>query len=212
MMIELAAAILVGKEVIIEKNIIAVASIPILPLTFFCSDVITEVYGYKLSRQIIWAGICCELIFAIICAELSKLPSPSYWQYSFAYNEVLGKLPRIFLAGFIGRVCGLFSNIYIISKWKILLKGKSFWLRSLGSSAVGEAVFTILSVLIIFTGTLSFPKIFSIIILAYFYKLIFSPLAIIPATICANFLKKSESVDVYDSSTNFNPFKIALTD
>jgi uncharacterized integral membrane protein (TIGR00697 family) len=107
-----------------------------MPLWFVLGDVIAEVYGYKAARHVIWMAIICQFIFALSCAILISFDSPDGWANQGAYNQVLGKLPRVAFASFFAIVSGAFINAYAISKWKILLHGKYFWLRSLGASAV----------------------------------------------------------------------------
>src|SRR4029079_1592251 len=102
---------------------------------------------------------------------------------------------------------GAFFNIYFLSKWKMLVKGKYFWLRSLGSSAIGESVYTLFVVSLLNFGMVSFKGFINILCISYAFKLAFDTIAVIPASFLANFLKKTEGVDVYDFAQNFIPFK-----
>ena len=84
-----------------------------------------------------------SFIFAFSCAGMISFKTPSGWAYQESYDQVLGKLPRVAIASFLAIFVGAFINAYAISKWKILLRGRYFWLRSLGASAIGEFIFTI---------------------------------------------------------------------
>lgn len=200
---------LVYKLVYIGGLTIASSSL-ILPLWYIISDVIAEVYGYKVIRQIIWFAILCEAIFIFLIFFLIQLPSPEFWGYQNSFNNVFGKLPRVFLGSFLGIMLGNFMNVYILSKWKMLLKGKYFWLRSLGSSAIGEAIFTMVTIMFDYLHVFPLGKIIQMIALSYTIKMIGSIISIVPASFITPYIKKIENVDVYDHRTNFNPFKLSV--
>lgn len=169
--------------------IIGAASSLIFPLTYSIMDIIAEVYGYNIARKIVWFGFVCDLIFAILVFFISHIPSPVQAQ-TMAYIQVLGLLLRAVVAQTIGVLSGAFINIYLISKWKMLTNGRYFWLRSIGSSTIGEAIMLIVSVLIALLGILSFSQLIHLILYAYLYKVIFAIIAAPLISIVAIFLKK----------------------
>ncbi|OGO96407.1 MAG: hypothetical protein A3F41_03115 [Coxiella sp. RIFCSPHIGHO2_12_FULL_44_14] len=180
----------------------------VISITFFLSDVIAEVYGYQRAKQVIWSGVICLLCFATIGFLLEKLPTPlEYAKYGHAYRIILDLLFRASISNAIAIMIGAFFNIYFVSKWKILVKGKHFWLRSLGSSAIGEALYTIFVVSLVNIGIVSFPHLIEILIVSYSFKLIFDTLAVAPANLLVIFLKRTEGVDVYDFPQKFTPLK-----
>ncbi len=207
MTIKLMTAVLIYKIISIG-SFSASASTIIMPLWFVIGDIITEVYGYKLAKQLIWIAIIFQFLFAFACSGLINLNAPMGWPHQDAYNQVLGKLPRVALASFMAIVSGAFINAYIISKWKIILCGKYFWLRSLGASAAGELFFTIIAYTTEFGGILPFQKLIHLIIISYVIKLILNPILIIPSSFLVFLLKKYENIDKYDVGVNFNPFMI----
>lgn len=188
----------------------ASASTLVMPFWFLMGDIIAEVYGYKIARHVIWMAIICQFVFAIACAILINLHSPVGWPNQDAYNQVLGKIIRVAFASSLAIVCGSFINVYAVSKWKILLKGKYFWLRSLGASAVGEFTFTLVACLSEFLGVVPASKLIHLMAVNYFIKLAINPFLVIPSVIAASVLKKIEGVDVYDYITNFNPFRMGM--
>lgn len=210
MTIKLITVLLIYKVIVIGY-FSATASTLIMPFWFFLGDVITEVYGYEITRQLIWIAIFCQFVFALVCAEMIRLPSPAMWAHQAAYDQVLGKLPRVAFASFLAIVCGAFINAYALAKWKILYKGKSFWKRSLGSSAIGEIIFTMIAYLIEFAGVVPTLNLMQLMAISVGVKLILSPFLVIPATLIASALKKSEGIDVYDHHTDFNPFKLTVS-
>jgi uncharacterized integral membrane protein (TIGR00697 family) len=211
MTIKLITVLLIYK-VIVVFGFSATASTLVMPFWFFLGDIITEVYGYKAARRLIWAAIFCQCIFALVCAGMIKLDSPIFWTGQAAYDQVLGKLPKVAFASSLAIMCGAFINAYALAKWKILLKGKYFWARSLGASSIGELIFTALAYLIEFSGIVPIPALVQLMMISFVVKLILGPLLVIPAMIITSILKKLEGIDVYDYCTNFNPFKLDIGD
>lgn len=211
MTIKLITVVLIYKIITIG-SFSASASTLIMPLWFVMGDVIAEVYGYKVARHMIWMAIICQFIFAFACAGMIAFDTPFGWTHQEAYDQVLGKLPRVALASFLAIVSGAFINAYAISKWKILLRGRYFWLRSLGASAVGELVFTVVAYLTEFLGVVPLSHLLHLMIISYAIKLILNPILVVPSLITAFALKRIEGVDAYDIGINFNPFKMSLDD
>jgi queuosine precursor transporter len=207
MTIKLATVLLIYKIITIG-SITTTAATLIIPLWFVTGDIIAEVYGYNISKQVIWTALLCQFVFAFICALLIHLPSPSNWTHQEAYNHVLGNLPRIVFASFLAIVCSAFINAYIVSQWKVLLKGKLFWLRSLGASIIGEFVFVFLALSVEFLGVVPIYTLFQLITLSFLMKVITNPILVIPSAILTAFIKKIEGVEVYDYDLEFNPLKI----
>lgn len=185
----------------------ASASTLIMPLWFVMGDMIAEIYGYKIAKQMIWLAIICQGIFAFTCVGLISLDTPVNWPYQHAYDQVFGKLPRVVLASFLAIVSGAFINAYAISKWRILLRGKYFWLRSLGASAIGELVFTIVAYLTEFLGVVPLSDLLQLMIISYVIKLILNPILVVPISFITFVLKKIEGVKDYDFGVDFIPLK-----
>lgn len=202
----LTSVLLINKRIILFDMHVSVSSF-IVPLGFTMSDIITEIYGYKISRKIVWNTLIIQGFFCLITASLIKI-QPSLSPASQAdFNFIFSPLPRIFLSGVVAVPVSILLNTYILSKWKILLKGKYFWLRGIGSSIVGEVLYTSICVLIIYTGILKFELILQLIISSCIIKLIFASILSFPANIIVNLLKKHEKTDVFDYKINYNPFK-----
>lgn len=178
----------------------------LFPLTYFISDIIAEVYGYKISRQILWYGLSCQFAFALMMSFVMHLPAAPFWHGQVAFDTVFGPLLAYCIATTIGMFIGDFCNIYIISKWKILLRGKWFWLRSLGSTSIGEGVFTIVALYSIFGELSAQHMALKLVFDAYILKLIYGCFLTIPATILVTILKKIENTNIYENGIGFNPF------
>jgi uncharacterized integral membrane protein (TIGR00697 family) len=183
----------------------------LFPISYIFGDILTEVYGYRRSRRVIWVGFACAGLMAGIFALVGALPPAEGWENQEAYLAILGTTPRIVGGSLIAYFVGEFSNSYTLAKMKILTQGRWLWTRTIASTLVGEGIDTILFVTIAFAGTLPWPLFWSVIASNYVFKCGLEA-AMTPVTYrITNFLKQAENEDVYDTDTNFNPFRIGLT-
>jgi uncharacterized integral membrane protein (TIGR00697 family) len=201
----IAAASMAYRFSLVGEGIIESGGALILPTTYVLMDIITEVYGYELSKNLIWYTLVCNAVFTVVIIGIIHLPAPSNWHLKNAYTEVFTPLWRLGLSSTVGQLVGGFINIYALSKWKILLKGRYFWLRSIGASAIGEACLNTIGFLIAFIGAISLHGVFELMLASWLYKLIFAAIMAYPANLLVNLLKVVEKTDVYDVDTNFNP-------
>jgi queuosine precursor transporter len=187
------------------------ATLFVYPLSYSILDIVTEVYGYRVSRQLVWCGIFAWLFSGLFFLWVTHLPGPSFWgKYDKAFDYVLHPYLRSVLSGSTAVLLGQFINIYIISKWKVIVQGRYFWLRSVGSSFIGNAITIILALLFIYLGRMPFQQLLNIIIFEVVADIIYCAIAAVPATIVVGILKAKEKIDVYDSHINFNPFKLSI--
>ena len=179
----------------------------LFPLSYIFGDVLTEVYGYQRSRKVIWTGFGAALLMALVLWVVQEMPPAADWGNQQAYESLLGFVPRIVFASLFAYFGGAFSNAFLMSVLKIKTKGKFLWVRTIGSTLVGEGIDTAIFCMVAFYGVLPNELLISIIISNYIFKsgveILFTPLtyAII------GFLKKREQVDVYDTGISYNPFR-----
>jgi len=180
----------------------------IFPLAYIFGDILTEVYGYNRARRVIWIGFAMNLLMVIVFYLVAKLPPAGDWGGQTAFESILGVVPRIVLGSFVAYLCGEFLNSYILAKLKIKTKGKMLWLRTIGSTIVGQLFDTTIFLLIAFAGVLPWNLIWIIWVSNYIFK-IGTEIILLPITYrVVDWLKKKEEVDHYDTDTNFNPIKI----
>ncbi len=178
----------------------------LFPLSYIFADILTEVYGYRKSRSVIWLGFVSALVMSLVFILVGVLPSAADWPNQAAYDAILGLTPLIVFASLIAYVCGEFSNSFILAKMKIWSAGRHLWMRTIGSTLVGQAVDSTLFILIAFSTVLPFSLVISLIVSNYVFKVAIEIL-FTPATYAlVKYLKKEEGVDHYDTNTNFNPF------
>ncbi len=187
----------------------------LFPISYIFGDILTEVYGYKRSRRIIWAGFGAALLMAGTFCLIGIMPGEAAWQEyagQNAYDVILGGVASggIVLASLTAYFAGEFSNSVILAKLKVATEGRFLWLRTIGSTLVGEGVDTVIFIMVATLFGVFPPEIVvSLIVANYIFKVsievLFTPLTYA----IVNFLKSAEAEDYYDRNTNFNPFSLA---
>ena len=184
----------------------------LFPISYIFGDVLTEVYGYKKSRRVIWAGFACLALSAGIFWVVNVLPGEATWQgYAgdAAFSAILGGMSTggIVLASLAGFWAGEFSNSFVLAKMKVLTNGRWLWMRTIGSTLVGELVDTVMFVVVASAfGVFPWSLFLALTVTNYLFKCGVEAL-MTPVTYgVVGFLKKVENEDYYDKDTNFNPF------
>jgi len=180
----------------------------IFPIAYIFGDILTEVYGYKRSRKIIWTGFFCLFFMSLIYWIVGLLPPAPTWLNQNAYESILGIVPRIVIASMIAYLAGEFSNSYILAKMKIWTKGRYLWTRTIGSTLVGEGVDTTIFAVIAFYGTISNNILLIAILSGYIFKVLYEIIATPITYKIVRFLKEKEGCDHFDYRTSFNPFRL----
>ncbi len=184
----------------------------IFPLDYIFNDILTEVYGYRRSRRVIWTGFGAMALFAFFVWLAGVLPGEATWAQSVgqnAYNAVLGGVSGLAIASLTAYFVGEFSNSYVLARMKIWTSGRWVWTRTIGSTLVGEGVDSI-TFITIATALGVFPPelLLSLIVTNYILK-VGIEVIMTPITLrVIRWLKRAESEDYYDYNTDFNPFRM----
>lgn len=188
----------------------------LFPISYIFGDVLTEVYGYAHSRRVIWVGFAMAALMGGVFWIVGRLPGEAIWQSSAgpeAYEAILGGVSHggIIVASLVAYFAGEFSNSYVLAQLKIATHGKLLWLRTIGSTLVGEALDTVLFVAIAAAlGVFPWESVLSIIVANYIFKVaveaMFTPMTYRVVTA----LKRREAVDFFDIGTNFSPFRTGV--
>ena len=186
----------------------------LFPISYIFGDILTEVYGYRRSRRVIWTGFACLAMSAVVFWIVSILPGEAQWQQyagDTAYRFILGGISSggIVLASLAGYWSGEFTNSYLLAKMKIMTRGRWLWTRTIGSTILGELVDTLVfvttaSIFHVFPWGLFLPLVITNYIFKVCVEVLMTPLTYLAVAK----LKKSEKEDFYDLKTNFNPFHI----
>ncbi len=202
----LLTANIVGVKMASIGPFVLPAAVILFPLSYIVGDILTEVYGYKQARRVIWLGFLCNLIFVVIALIGQKLTPAPGWGGQQAYEAILGNTPRILLASVSGYLAGEFSNSFVMAKMKIVTRGRWLWMRTIGSTIIGEGLDTLIFIPGAYFGEVFFTP--TIILNHWIAKVLIEVLATPLTYAIVNFLKKQESIDTYDYTTDFNPFLI----
>lgn len=183
----------------------------LFPLAYIFGDVLTEVYGYKQSRRVIWIGFFLLLLSALTFGLVGALPTPAdeFSQKSAeAFSTILGLVPRIVLASLVAYWVGEFANSYILARLKVATQGRFLALRTIGSTLVGQGLDTAIFLLVAFYGLWDNSLLWTVFVSNYIFKVgvevLFTPLTYG----VVGFLKRAENEDYYDRDTRFNPFAL----
>jgi uncharacterized integral membrane protein (TIGR00697 family) len=183
----------------------------LFPLAYVLGDVLTEVYGFKASRRVIYTGFAVLAFSALVFFVLRILPAESSWEAetgSAAYNAVLGGMSSggIVLASLAGYLIGEFFNSVLLSKIKVMMQGRLLWFRAIASSLVGELLDSFIFVSIAcLTGVFGWDLFVTLVLTNYILKCLIEAL-VLPATYAAvRLLKNREGIDVYDVGVKYFP-------
>lgn len=186
----------------------------LFPISYIFGDILTEVYGYKQSRRVIWVGFLCLALSAFIFWIVRLMPGEATWQgYAGddAYNAILGGMSSggIVLASLAGYWTGEFTNSFILAKMKVLTEGRWLWARTIGSTVFGQLVDTVVFVVVASVfGVFPWSLFLTLTVTNYIFKCAVEALMTPVTYMVVGTLKKAEAEDYYDRGTNFNPFVV----
>lgn len=185
----------------------------LFPISYIFGDILTEVYGFKRSRRVIWVGFFALVLASAVFWLVSVLPGETTWQgYAgdAAYAAILGGMSSggIVLGSLAGYWSGEFSNSFVLAKMKILTNGRYLWMRTVGSTLVGELVDSLIFVAVAsWFGVFPWSLFATLALTNYLFKTGVEVLMTPVTYLAVNFLKRKEHEDYYDRGTNFNPFQ-----
>jgi uncharacterized integral membrane protein (TIGR00697 family) len=182
------------------------------PLSYVFGDVLTEVYGFRASRKVIWTGFAALALSALLFLLLYALPGEAAWEAEVgnaAYKAVLGGMSSggIVLASLAGYWVGEFANSIVLSRMKVALRGRLLFARTIGSTLVGELLDSLVFVLVAsLAGVFSWDLFISLVFTNYLLKCAVEALMTPLTYVAVSRLKKAEGADVFDAGVRFNPF------
>ena len=186
----------------------------LFPISYIFGDVLTEVYGFRRSRRVIWTGFAVLVFAALVFAVVRLLPGEASWESyagQEAYTAILGGMSTggIVIASLIAYLFGEFTNSVVLARMKVLTEGRWLWMRTIGSTLVGQAVDTSIFILVATVlGVFPWELFVTLVVSNYIFKVGIETL-MTPATYAVvNWLKRAEREDYYDRNTVFNPFRI----
>jgi hypothetical protein len=203
----LITANIIAVKLISVGGLVLPAAIVIFPVSYIFGDILTEVYGYRWARRVIWLGFFCNLL-AVLAIWVGGLLPALNSDVQVAYGRILGYAPRLLAASFCAYLVGEFANSVVLAKMKIWTKGRWLWTRTIGSTVVGEGLDSLLFITIAFAGTQPWALLGTIIITHWLVKTGYEVAATPLTYAIVGHLKRKEGIDTYDYGTNFNPLSI----
>ena len=110
------------------------------PLSYIISDVLTEVYGFRVARGVIWLGFACNLLMVVIFWIGGAIPGAVFWENQDSYQVILGTTGWVLGGSFAAYLVGEFTNATVMVVLKNRTKGRFLWLRTISSTFVGQGV------------------------------------------------------------------------
>jgi len=182
------------------------------PVSYIFGDVLTEVYGYARARRVIWAGFLAMVFASVMAWAVVNLPASSTEPFNAtlqpAIEVVFGNTWRIAVASIAAFWVGDFVNAYVLARLKVLTGGSWLWMRTIGSTIVGQGVDSVIFYPLAFAGIWAYETLFAVIAFNWFFKVMVE-VVMTPVTYAiVGWLKRHEHVDYYDIDTNFTPFSL----
>jgi uncharacterized integral membrane protein (TIGR00697 family) len=204
---------------LITANIIAVkpigafglvlpAAVIIFPLSYIIGDVITEVYGYRAARRVIWLGFMANLLVVAAVWAGQLLPGASFWDGQAAYERILGAVPRIVAASLIAYLVGEFANAYVLARMKLATNGRWLWTRTIGSTVVGQGLDSLVFITVAFAGVWPPEQMAAAVVTQWLFKVAYEAAATPGTYLAVGFLKRREGRDSFDRGISFNPLSL----
>jgi uncharacterized integral membrane protein (TIGR00697 family) len=184
------------------------AGVFFFPISYIFDDILTEVYGYARARRAIWAGFAALIFASLMSQGVIALPPAPDWPHQAAYETVYGSTPRIVAASLAAFWAGDFVNSYVLAKMKIKTEGRFLWMRTIGSTILGEGLDSLIFYPLAFWGDWP-PQLVAAVMVSNFFVKVGVEALMTPLTyLVVGFLKRAEGVDFYDRGTDFNPFTL----
>ena len=202
--------------VLVLSNILAVKMVQIgpfvfdggtllFPFSYIFGDVLTEVYGYRDSRKVIWTGFAALVFMTCNIWLVSILPAEGSWNLQNDFNNILLQMPRISAGSICGYFIGEYSNSVVLSKMKVMSGGKHLWMRTIGSTLVGELLDSVVFVVIAFSGLYASSVLVVMAFSNYLFKTMIEVVCTPFTYLIVNFFKKHEQIDTFDYGVHYTP-------
>jgi hypothetical protein len=186
------------------------AGILFFPVSYVIGDILTEVYGYARARRCIWAGFAALLFMAGMSWVVVALPPAPNWTGQGAYEAVFGQVPRIVVASIVAFWAGEFANSYVLARMKVWTSGQHLWSRTIGSTVVGQAIDSLIFYPLAFWGVWDSDTLLVVLLTQWALKVGWEVLLTPVTYALVGFLKRREGIDVYDTDTDFTPFRAGV--
>ena len=205
----LVTANIIAVKLAVIFGLVLPAAVVIFPLSYILGDVLTEVYGYRRARRVIWLGFLCNVLAVAAIVIAGALPSAPFWGDDEAFQKILGAAPRILLASFLAYLVGEFANAYVLARLKVATAGRFLWVRTIGSTLIGQGLDSAVFMTIAFAGIIPGDALIGAAVTQWLFKCAYEAAATPLTYLVVGFLKRKEGIDTFDRDTRFNPLALA---
>ncbi len=204
----LIAANLLETKVIQLGSLTVTAGLLVFPVSYIINDCISEVWGFRKARLIIWSGFAMNFFVVALGLVAVALPAAPFWEGEEHFNFVFGMAPRIVVASLLAFLTGSFLNAYVMSRMKIAARGRRFAWRAIASTVVGETADSLIFFPIAFGGVIAWPELGCMMAIQVVLKSLYEVI-ILPVTIrVVRAVKRVDGSDVYDDGISYKFWKI----
>lgn len=206
----LVTANIVAVKLVDVGGLVLPAAVIVFPLSYILGDVLTEVYGYRQARRVIWLGFVSNLLAVLAIAAAGALPPAPFWaENQPAFDRILGATPRILVASFLAYLVGEFANAVVLARMKVATEGRWLWSRTIGSTLIGQGLDSLVFMSVAFWGVIPQEALATAILTQWLAKCAYEALATPLTYLVVGWLKRVEGLDTFDRRTNFNPLLLA---
>ena len=197
-------------EFVGSTSIVLPAAIIIFPISYIIGDVLTEVYGFRIARGVIWLGFGANLVVVVALWLTGLIPAAGFWGDQEAYDTILGQVPWILVASFIAYLIGEFSNSTVLSLLKYRMQGRLLFVRTIGSTVVGQGLDSFIFIYIAFGigGDWGAQGLLSAALAQWIVKILYETAATPVTYAVVGYMKRNEEMDVTDVPRSLNPLGI----
>lgn len=174
------------------------------PLSYLFGDILTEVYGYRQTKRIIWAGFACLALMSVFYLIATKLPPAPFYKDDEAFGRLLGFVPRIVAGSLCGYLVGSFLNAIVMSRLKVVTNGKHLWLRFVASTIAAELGDSFIFAFVAFYGVFENSQLLNVAFTGFVLKTLYEVAATPLTYIVVGLLKKYEGVDIFDRNESYS--------
>ena len=193
-----------------SSSVVLPAAIIIFPVSYIIGDVLTEVYGFRIARGVIWLGFGANLLVVIALWLTGVIPAAGFWEDQEAYDAILGQVPWILLASFVAYLIGEFSNSTVLSLLKYRMQGRLLFVRTIGSTVVGQGLDSFIFIYVAFGlgGDWGASALLSAALAQWIVKVLYESAATPLTYLVVGYMKRKEEMDVTDAPRSLNPLGI----
>lgn len=175
----------------------------LFPLAYIVGDIITEVYGYRRTRRLIYNGVAALALMTLTFWVVQLLPADGSWTGQAAFESTLGVVWRLAIGSVTALFVGEIMNAYVMGRMKVASRGRGLWRRMVSSSLAGNALDTVIFSTIAFAGTIPTTSFWQLIITVFLIKMAVE-IMVSPLTMhLITRVKKHEKLDTFEQPAKY---------